>query len=108
MRLILSNHQVLSTLIGFSISCFISNVISPGVVTTAPMGNPLPIPFAIVTISGMTSCPSKPQKWLPVRPNPVWTCQVQKKTTWRKPAIASKVILYDDYSAAPPHHSGET
>lgn len=51
----------------------------PGDVTTAAMGNPLPMPFAIVTISGMTLWPWKPQKWLPVRPNPVWTCQVQKQ-----------------------------
>lgn len=35
------------------------------------------MPFAIVTISGITSWPWKPQKWLPVRPNPVWTCQVK-------------------------------
>lgn len=27
----------------------------PAVVTTAPIGNPLPMPFAMVTISGTTS-----------------------------------------------------
>lgn len=44
-----------------------------GVVTTAPKGYPLPIPLAIVTMSGMISCISKPQKWSPVRPKPVCT-----------------------------------
>ena len=32
-----------------------------GVVTIAPIGNPLPIPLAIVTMSGITSWFSKPQ-----------------------------------------------
>ena len=45
-----------------------------GVVTTAAMGKPLPIPLAMVTMSGTTPWPSKPQKWSPVRPKPVWTC----------------------------------
>ena len=34
----------------------------PGVVTTAAMGKPFPIPLAMVTISGRTSCVWKPQK----------------------------------------------
>lgn len=42
-----------------------------GVVTTAANGKPLPIPLAMVTISGTMSCDSKPQKWSPVRPKPV-------------------------------------
>ena len=44
-----------------------------GVVTTAAIGKPLPIPFAIVTISGIIPWPSNPQKCSPVLPNPVWT-----------------------------------
>lgn len=40
-------------------------------VTTAPRGNPFPIPFAKVTISGFTSWFSKPQKCSPVLPKPV-------------------------------------
>ena len=67
--------------------------ISPGVVTTAPMGNPLPMPFAIVTISGITSYPWKPQKWLPVRPNPVWTCQV-KSTSLHFQVKVFSIITY--------------
>ena len=41
------------------------------VVTTAASGSPLPIPFAIVTISGITPWFSNPQNLVPVRPNPV-------------------------------------
>ena len=41
------------------------------VVTTAANGKPFPIPLAMVTISGITPCPSNPQKCSPVRPNPV-------------------------------------
>ena len=44
-----------------------------GVVTMAANGNPFPIPLAMVTMSGTTSCASKPQKWSPVLPKPVWT-----------------------------------
>lgn len=64
---------------GFRQVCAPHSIISPGVVTTAPIGNPLPMPFAIVTISGITSWPWKPQKWLPVRPNPVCTCEVKNR-----------------------------
>lgn len=46
-----------------------------GVVTTAASGKPLPIPLAIVTISGLIPCISKPQKCSPVLPKPVCTCQ---------------------------------
>lgn len=44
-----------------------------GVVTTAARGRPLPMPFAIVTMSGTTPWFWKPQKALPVRPKPVCT-----------------------------------
>lgn len=44
-----------------------------GVVTTAAKGNPLPMLLAMVTISGITSWASKPQKWSPVRPKPLCT-----------------------------------
>ena len=47
--------------------------VSPGVVTRAPMGKPPAMPFAMVTMSGITSWPWNPQKWVPVLPNPVWT-----------------------------------
>src|SRR3712207_7819796 len=40
---------------------------------TAPMARPLPRPFAIVIMSGSIPDSSIPQKWLPVRPNAVWT-----------------------------------
>jgi hypothetical protein len=43
------------------------------VVTTAASGRPLPMPLAMVTMSGITPWFSKPQKWDPVRPNPVCT-----------------------------------
>lgn len=61
----------------------------PWVVTTAPIGNPFPMPFAMVTISGTTSWPWKPQKWLPVRPNPVWTCQQTSKPEKKKRSFKS-------------------
>lgn len=43
------------------------------VVTTAAKGKPLPMPFAIVTISGTTPWFSNPQNLVPVLPNPVCT-----------------------------------
>mmetsp|Transcript_15170 Transcript_15170/g.17527 ORF Transcript_15170/g.17527 Transcript_15170/m.17527 type:complete len:214 (-) Transcript_15170:885-1526(-) len=43
------------------------------VVNTAPRGNPLPMGFPSVKMSGTTPCASNAQKWDPVRPNPVWT-----------------------------------
>ena len=44
-----------------------------GVVTTAASGQPLPMPLAIVTMSGITPCVSNPQKCVPVLPKPVCT-----------------------------------
>jgi len=40
-------------------------------VTTAPRGRPFPIPFAIVTISGLIPCHLCPQNLGPILPNPV-------------------------------------
>lgn len=59
---------------------------SPSLVTTAAMGNPLAIPLAIVTMSGTTSWAWKAQKWLPVRPKPVWT--------WHRSEIPESDDLY--------------
>ena len=44
-----------------------------GRVTQAPSGAPLPMPFAMVTKSGITPQFSKPQNFVPVRPKPVCT-----------------------------------
>ena len=44
-----------------------------GVVTTAPIGWPLPIGLPSVTMSGTTPPSSKPQNARPTRPNPVCT-----------------------------------
>ena len=44
-----------------------------GVVTTAPIGWPLPIGLPSVTTSGTTPPSSKPQNALPTRPKPTWT-----------------------------------
>lgn len=38
----------------------------------APNGKPLPIPLALITISGTIPACSNPQKVSPVLPNPVW------------------------------------
>lgn len=43
------------------------------VVTTAARGNPLPMPLAIVTMSGTTPWFSNPQNLVPVLPKPVCT-----------------------------------
>ena len=45
-----------------------------GVVTTAPMGKPLPIGLPRVTMSGTTPYISNAQKWDPTLPNPTCTC----------------------------------
>lgn len=50
-----------------------------GVVTTAASAAPLPMPFAIVTMSGITPCVSKPQKWEPVRANPDCTSSAMQR-----------------------------
>ena len=48
-------------LIGLAIVAFWSACAIFGVVTTAPSGAPFPIPFAMQTMSGITSCVSNPQ-----------------------------------------------
>ena len=50
-----------------------------GVVTTAANGWPLPIGLPIVTMSGTTSCVSKPQKCVPMRPKPTWTSSAMQR-----------------------------
>lgn len=66
----------------------------PFVVTTAAIGKPLPIPFAKVTMSGTTSCVWNPQKWLPVRPNPV--CTFQRKNPEKSP-LSSHILQYSSF-----------
>ena len=50
-----------------------------GVVTTAASGQPLPMPLAMVTMSGMTPWVSKPQKCVPVRPKPACTSSAMQR-----------------------------
>ncbi len=45
----------------------------PFLVTTAPIGNPFPIPLAIVIMSGLIPCHLWPQYLVPTLPKPVWT-----------------------------------
>ena len=54
------------------------------VVATAASGRPLPMPLAIVTISGMTPERSKPQKLSPVRPKPVCTSSAMQTPPWAR------------------------
>ena len=78
---------------GFAISC---------VVITAARGKPFPIPFAMVTISGTTPCPSKPQKWVPVLPKPVWTSSEMHKPPLER--MSSNALLTNSFGnwTAPP------
>mmetsp|Transcript_27549 Transcript_27549/g.70159 ORF Transcript_27549/g.70159 Transcript_27549/m.70159 type:complete len:202 (+) Transcript_27549:459-1064(+) len=59
-----------------------------GVVTTAARGRPLPMPLAMVTMSGVTPWFWKPQYAEPVRPNPVCTSSAMQMPP------ASRMILY--------------
>ena len=59
-----------------------------GVVTTAARAQPLPMPFAMVTMSGMTPWVSKPQKWVPVLPKPDWT-----SSAMQRPPAARDVLV---------------
>ena len=51
---------------------------SPGVVTTAPIGWPLPIGLPRVTMSGTTPSWAKPQNAVPTRPKPAWTSSARQ------------------------------
>ena len=66
---------------------FITSAIS-GRVTHAPSGAPLPMPLAIVTMSGVTPQFSKPQKCSPVRPKPACTSSAMQ----RPPCFADDVV----------------
>ncbi len=50
--------------------------------TTPPMDMPLPMPLAKVTMSGgpLSACACQPQKWSPVRPQPVCTSSAIHRT----------------------------
>lgn len=79
----------------------------PGVVTTAAMGKPFPIPLAMVTISGRTSCVWKPQKWEPSLPNPVctWWKQIRNHRELSEKCWFSWLSgLFPSLLSSPPWH----
>ncbi len=53
--------------------------------TTPPRDMPLPMPLAKVSRSGgpLSACACQPQKWSPVRPQPVCTSSLIQRMPWR-------------------------